>query len=137
MLVACAGILASGTLAVFSFLARHHLAVWMPSSRGIFQAMGAAVKPSSIEAEILGWRPVADGALLVGYRVANPTALSQTMPEICVEGRGEDGETAFRRCFGPDTDKLPPDSVREAEFLVLDIHGVVRIVELRTVLASR
>jgi len=126
-----------GTLAMLAFLSRHHLAVWMPSTRGIFLTFGISVKPSSIEAAIVGWRAASDGALLVGYRVGNPTALSQAMPEICVEGRGEEGETAFRRCFGPDIEKLPPDAVREAEFLVLDMHGAVRVVELRAASAQR
>lgn len=136
-LVSLVGILACGALIALAFLSRHHLAVWMPSSRGIFLAVGATVKPSSVQAAIMGWQPVTGGALLVGYRIANPTALSQTMPEICVEGRSEDGEMAFRRCFSPDTDKLLPDTVRDAEFLVLDIQGAVRIVELRTAPAPR
>jgi len=131
------GIGVTGSLAGLAFLARHHLAVWMPASRAIFLAAGASVKPSGIEAGIVGWRPGGDGSLLIGYRVANPTAMSQPMPEICVEGRGEDGETSFRRCFAPDIDKLPPDTARNAEFRVLDIHGAVRVVELRTAPPSR
>ncbi len=131
-LAAILGIGATSLLVGLAFLARHHLAVWMPASRAVFLAVGASVKPSVIEAGIVGWRPGRDGTLLVGYRVANPTAMSQAMPEICVEGRGEDGETSFRRCFAPDVDKLAPDAARDAEFLVLDIHGAVTVVELRT-----
>ena len=62
---------------------------------------------------------------------ANPTALSLAMPEICVEGRAEEGVTAFRRCFPPDVDKLEPEQARDAEFLVLDPAGAVREIELR------
>lgn len=114
-----------------AFAARHHLAVWMPSTRGVFLALGAGVKPSEISAAITGWRAAEGGAVLVGYRVANPTALSLAMPEICVEGRADEGTTAFRRCFPPDVDKLDPEQAKDAEFLVLDAAGTVREIELR------
>ncbi|MFM8680433.1 MAG: hypothetical protein ACKOGH_12590 [Alphaproteobacteria bacterium] len=114
-----------------AFASRHHLAVWMPSTRGVFMALGAGVKPSEISAGITGWKVAEGGAVHVGYRVANPTALSLPMPEICVEGRAEEGVTAFRRCFPPDVDKLGPDQARDAEFLVLDPAGAVREIELR------
>lgn len=114
-----------------AFAARHHLAVWMPSTRGAFLALGAGVKPSEVSAAVTGWRITEDGAVHVGYRVANPTAVSLPMPEICVEGRGEEGVTAFRRCFAPEIEKLAPDQATDAEFLVLDPAGAVREIELR------
>ena len=114
-----------------AFAARHHLAVWMPSTRGVFVALGAGVKPSEISAAITAWKVAEGGAVHVGYRVSNPTALSLPMPEICVEGRAEEGVTAFRRCFPPDVDKLEPEQARDAEFLVLDPAGAVREIELR------
>lgn len=114
-----------------AFAARHHMAVWMPSTRGLFLAIGASVKPSEVSAGITGWRIAEGGAVLVAYRVANPTALSRPMPEVCVEGRADEGVTAFRRCFAPDVESLAPDEVRDAEFLVLDAAGAVREIELR------
>lgn len=126
-----------GGLGAGVFAARHHLAVWMPSTRGIFLALGIGVKPSEISAAITGWRIAEGGAVHVRYRVANPTALSLAMPEICVEGRADEGTTAFRRCFPPEVDKLEPDQARDAEFLVLDSAGAVREIELRKAPAPR
>jgi hypothetical protein len=120
-----------GGLAGGAFAARHPLAVWMPSTRGVFVTLGASVKPSEISAAITSWRQAEGGAILVAYRVANPTALSLEMPEVCVEGRADEGTMAFRRCFPPDVDKLAPEQARDAEFLVLDAAGTVREIELR------
>lgn len=111
--------------------ARHHLAVWMPSTRGVFVAFGAQVKPSELYAAITGWRLAEGGAIIVAYRVANPAALPLALPEICVEGRAEEGSTAFRRCFAPEMEKLAPDQSLDSEFLVLDAAGSVREIELR------
>lgn len=118
-----------GGIAVFG---RHHLAVWMPGSRQAFLALGLNVKPSGLESTILGWRPMPDASLRVGYRVANPTVLSLAMPQVCVEGHGEDDELIFRRCFAPDIVNLPSGTLRDAEFLVLEAGVTVRTVVMRT-----
>jgi hypothetical protein len=103
-----------------AYAARHHLAVWMPGTRGHFVALGIAVRPSDLSVAATGWRPEPAGGLRVSYRIVNPTVLKRPFPEICVEGRDAEDALRFARCFPPEAPDLASDAIHDASFLVLD-----------------
>lgn len=102
--------------------ARDYLAVWLPSSRGLFAALGKPAGPPEVTVELVSITPVDGGqATHVTYEIINDTALSRPLPTVCATGRDASAERLFLRCFPGDPQGIPSRGTRRFTFIAADL----------------
>jgi hypothetical protein len=102
--------------------ARDYLAVWLPSSRALFAALGKPAAPPEVTVELVSITPVDGGqAFHVTYEIINDTALSRPLPTVCATGRDASAERLFLRCFPGDPQGIPSRGTRRFTFIAADL----------------
>lgn len=125
------GIAASLTVAGGLAAARDYLAVWVPSSRGVFAAMGMPARPSEVAVELVGIAPVDGGAAFrVTYEIVNDTALRRPLPTVCATGRSSEAERLFLRCFPGDAKGISSRATQRFTFIAADLPAPLADLDL-------
>lgn len=128
-----AGVGLAATLAIGGCLlaVRDYLAVWVPTSRGGFAALGVPARPSDVAVELVAIAPLEDGsAFRVTYEVVNETVLSRPLPKVCATGRNSEAERLFLRCFAGDGQGIPSRGSRRFSFVAADLAAPLAELDL-------
>jgi predicted Zn finger-like uncharacterized protein len=128
---ACLGLAAASIAAGILTAARNYLAVWIPSSRGLFTAVGLSTRPSDVAVDLIAITPLmGDTAFKVTYEIVNDTSLSRPLPTVCATGRDREAERLFLRCFGGDGQKLPSLTSKRFTFVAAELASPLSDLDL-------
>lgn len=128
---AAAGLAAVAAIVGMLVAVRDYLAVWVPSSRGMFALLGVSSRPSEVAVELVGIASFDDGAAFrVTYEIVNDTALSRPLPTVCATGRDGGAERLFLRCFPGDPKGIPSRGSKRFTFVAADLSAPLADLDL-------